>query len=331
MSAQGEGAQAGMSGECQHRLSPEARELIAWDLAQESAHAEVDVMERRRRWRAFTHRFGGPAEPVAQVEALDAGGVPARLYRPAGGERAVLVWLHGGGWQIGDLDSHDPFARALANRTGCAVLNVDYRLAPEHPYPAAVDDAWAALRWACERFEQVAVGGDSAGGNLAAAVALRARDAGLALAHQLLVYPAVDPRLEGPFVEQFVVRYAQLGDWQDFGAESRDGVLRVWDEYLVDRARRDEPDAAPLRAASLAGVAPATLLLAEHDILLGECQAYAARLEREGVAVELIHYPEQLHGFFGMLALDDGRDAMEHVAAVLRRAFAADDRTEAAA
>jgi acetyl esterase len=304
------------------RLAPEARALLEWELAQEGADGEIDIAERRRRSRVMARRFGGPAEAVAHVEELDAGGVPARLYRPAGDERAAFVWLHGGGWQFGDLDDNDTLSRALANRAGCAVLNVDYRLAPEHPYPAAIDDAWAAVRWACERFEQVAVGGDSAGGNLAAAVALRARDAGLPLAHQLLVYPAVDSHVDGPYIERFVAAYAQFGGVGGFGAEVRDDLRRLWGEYVQDRARRDEPYAAPLRAASLAGVAPATVMLVDHDILRGEGEAYAARLEREGAAVELIRYPNQIHGFFGLLALADGREAAERAADALRRAFA---------
>ena len=128
---------------------------------------ERDIAERREEALVEAAAAGGPPEPVTSVEPLLVDGVPARLYRPLGGERDVLVWLHGSAWMIGDLDFCDPVVRRLTNRARCAVLSVDYRLAPEHPFPAAIEDAWAATAWASERFRQVAVGGDSAGGNLA--------------------------------------------------------------------------------------------------------------------------------------------------------------------
>ena len=169
---------------------------------------------------------------------------------------------------------------------------------------------------------RLAVGGDSAGGNLAAAIALRARDAGIKLALQLLVYPALDPRLDSPFVDDFVARYEVLGEWEGYGQFSREGIRRIWDQYVQDPARRHEQDAAPLLAESVAGVAPAFAIVAEHDLLRGEAEAYVERLAAEGVPAELHGYGEQVHGFYHLLAMmDDARDAVERSAAALRRAF----------
>jgi acetyl esterase len=304
------------------RLTPEARALL--DSAAPDGGPPPDLAATREQARAQAREFGGEAEPVAAVEEVSAGGAPARLYLPGEdrGARDVLVWLHGGGWTTGDLDSYDNLARALARRAGCAVLSVGYRLAPEHPYPAAIEDAWAATLWAADRFDQVAVGGDSAGANLAAAVALRAREANLPLAFQLLVYPLLDPGLDSPYVDAFVADYDELGEWRRFGATVRGGIGGAWEDYVPDRERRDEPDAAPARAASLAGLPPALFVFAEHDILRGEGEAFAERLSAEGVPVEVIRYPAQIHGFYPLLAMADARDAVDASAAALQNAFA---------
>jgi acetyl esterase/lipase len=163
-------------------------------LAAQEPPDERDLAARRRALREQVVAGSGTPEEVALVEELEGGRVSARLYHPLGNERNALVWLHGGGWTMGDLDCSDAVARALANRAACAVLAVDYRLAPEHRYPVAVEDSWGAVQWAADRFDRVAVGGESAGGNLAAAVALRARDQGVGLAFQLLVCPVLDWR-----------------------------------------------------------------------------------------------------------------------------------------
>lgn len=293
---------------------------------------ERDIEDLRQQMRDECREGGGAPEPVAQVEAVDAGGVPARLYRPRRDERAVFVWFHGGAWMLGDLDCHDNLARAIANRAGCAVLSVDYRLAPDHRFPAAIDDAWTATRYAVARFVQVAVGGDSAGGNLAAAVALRCRDRGTRLDHQILVYPVLDTMVDSPFYERFRDRYRhfladnRIAEGGDFGAESQEGIRRVCEHYVPVAADRLLPDASPLRAASLAGVAPATVVAAEHDVLRGDSEAYARRLRDAGVPVELTVYPGQVHGFFHLLgAMADARRATRQVADALRHGFAAGD------
>jgi len=307
-------------------LSPQANALFE-AIGPREGEWERDIADLRQEAREIARAFSGIAESVASIEDLDAGGVGARLYRPRNGGREVLAWFHGGAWMLGGLDDHDALACAVANRAGCAVLAVDYRLAPEHPYPAAIDDCWAVTTWACKRFEQVAVGGDSSGGNLAAAVALRARDAGVELALQLLVYPALDPQLDSPFVAEFVARYADFAGNARYGENAHQALRNAWQVYVADAGRRAEQDLAPMRAASLADVAPAVVVLAEHDILRGEGEEYARRLQADGVPVVVHLYDGQVHGFYHLLgAMDDARHAVDRSAAALTRAFGREGR-----
>lgn len=283
-----------------------------------------DVADRRSEMRAVCTVGSGRPESVTAVKELQVGGVRARLYCPVGGEREVLVWMHGGAWMVGDLDCYDAVVRALANRAGCAVLSVDYRLAPEHRYPAAIDDCWAATEWAAENFDLVAVGGDSAGGNLSAAVALRARDHGINLGLQLLVYPVLDYRPDSPFYDAFRDRYRGFAEIEEFGKESQENIRHIWEVYIPDPARRCERDASPLRTTSFSALAPAVIITAEHDILRGEGEEYARWLWAAGVQVEMFNYTGQVHGFFPLLGtMADARDAVDHSGAALRRAFSA--------
>jgi acetyl esterase len=265
-------------------------------------------------------------EPVAS--AVDrsvpgpAGEIPLRVYAPAVG-RALpgIVYFHGGGFVIGNLDSHDGTCRALANAAGCAVVSVDYRLAPEHRFPAAPEDCYAALRFVAERGgelgidpQRLAVAGDSAGGNLAAATALLARERrGPDLRFQLLVYPVADHRFDTPSYRDNAEGYfltAAMMRW-------------FWGHYLERPEHGDDPIASPLRAKDLAGLPPALVITAEYDPLRDEGEAYAARLRDAGVAAELRRYDGQIHGFFSLFdALDDGRAAIDHAGAVLRAALA---------
>jgi acetyl esterase len=273
---------------------------------------EVSVEEARRTAEEAAPALVGEPEPVASVEELHAGGVRCRLYRPELDRGGVLVYLHGGGWVIGSLDTHDQSARQLANRGECSVLSVDYRLAPEHVFPAAVEDSWIATAWAAERYDQVAVGGDSAGGNLAAVMALRARDRGLDLALQLLVYPVTDFDFETESYCAFAEEYGL----------TREAMRWFWERYVPDAARRADPDASPLRADSLAGTAPAVVVLARCDVLYSEGLAYARRLEEEGVPVTLLDYDGQIHGFYRMPALlDDAGAAIDASGPLLRAAL----------
>lgn len=295
-----------------------------------------DIAALRRETRAEAMAVRGPLEPIAAVEAVSIAGVPARLYRPAspplpsesggsqpdGSGRGVLVWLHGGGWMHGDLDCYDGVARAFATRAGYPVLAVDYRLAPEHPFPAGLDDAWAAVEWSAARFGRVAVAGDSSGGNLAAAVAIKARDRNVGLAAQVLVYPVLESRADTEFKRAFRARYARFVNQPDFGPATADRISYIWETYIPDPAARACPYATPARADTLRGVAPALIITAEHDILRGEGQDYARRLRADGVPVTLRDYPGQIHGFFQMRGvMSAAQDAMELAARYLKDEF----------
>lgn len=275
-------------------------------------YPELPVAEGRRLLDEGAAALFGEPDPVEAVEDADADGVPVRVYRPAGGGEAALVYFHGGGWVLGSLASHDALCRTLAARSGCAVVAADYRLAPEHAHPAAVEDAWTATGWAAERFGRVAVGGDSAGGHLAAVVALRARSRGPALALQLLLYPITDHGFDTP-------SYREHGT----GTNLTEATMRwFWALYLPDEALAGDADVSPLRAPDLAGVAPAFVLTAGHDPLRDEGEAYARRLADAGVPVTLRPYEDQIHGFLRMPAvIDRARDGIDEVASALASAL----------
>jgi acetyl esterase len=244
--------------------------------------------------------------------------IPARLYSPAASAPGLMVFFHGGGWVIGTLDAWDPLVRALAVASGCDVLSVDYRLAPEHRFPAAADDAFRALEWAAAegglaQGRPVVVAGDSAGGNLAAVSALRAlENGGPAITLQVLITPIVDCDLDRRSYLEF--------DGDDFILNRQDMVW-FWDRYVPDPAARKDPHVSPLRAASLAGLPPAYVVTAEHDPLRDEGFAYADRLRAARVPVEHRHYGSQIHAFFtytGML--DDADKAVADAGCAIRAA-----------
>jgi acetyl esterase len=283
---------------------------------------ERNIAELRQEVREQSLAAAGKPEEVASVTRVSIGGVPAWLYRPAGDEQALVVWLHGGGWLLCDPECYDTVVRALANRAGCAVLSVDYRRAPEHRYPVATDDAWNATLWASDHFGQVAVAGDSSGGNLAAAVALRARDRRLSLALQLLIYPVLDSDLDAPYRQDFAKQHEEPSDPAALGLDWRNNLSYIWQEYVPDPAQRLEADASPMHAASLKGVAPALIITAERDILRAESEQYARRLAADGVPVHAHNYAQAAHGFFHLLAATpDASDGVERSAAALRHAF----------
>jgi acetyl esterase len=253
-----------------------------------------------------------------QLPAADGSPLQARLYAAGHGALPVLLYLHGGGFVIGSLETHDSLCRQLALRSGAAVLALDYRLAPEHRFPTAVDDAWAALRWLAARAStlgldgtRLAVGGDSAGGTLAAVCALQARDAGLPLALQLLVTPGVAARPDTPSQRLF---------GQGFLLDSE--VIAWFFDHYIDEAQRHDWRFAPLEAPELEGVAPACLILAECDPLVDEGLAYGDRLRAAGVPVHLGLYRGVTHDFIKMgRALREARQAQQAAADALKEAW----------
>ena len=285
---------------------------------------ELTPGEARAVHRAAADRLGGPVEEVAASTDLDAGGVPVRIHRPRGTAATMplgaVVYLHGGGWVTCDLETHDRLCRTLANRSGAAVVAVDYRRAPEHPFPAAVEDSVAALAWTRTHAGEIgidpgrlAVAGDSAGGNLAAVVALRDRDAGAhpALRLQVLLLPITDAAMD-------TASYSENADGYYL---TRAGMRWYWDHYLAG-ADPLHPDASPIRAESLAGLPPAYVLTAEYDPLRDEAEAYADRLRAAGVPVASRRRAGMVHGFLRWpAAVDDAAAALDEIGAAIRDAL----------
>jgi len=244
--------------------------------------------------------------------------VTVRMYEPGPAPLATIVFFHGGGWVLGDLSGADPVCRALAVASGCSVASVAYRLAPEHPFPAAVDDAFAAVRHVAQHMAPgvpVVVCGDSAGGNLATVVARRARDlAGPAIAYQALVYPVVDHDLDRPSYHEHSAGLLL----------TRRDMAWFWDRYLPDVRLRSHPDASPLRAPTLAGMPPTLILVAGYDPLRDECLAYAQALRKAGVPVTVRTHDTVGHGFFRMLGIIPQSElAVREIATEVRRALGA--------
>lgn len=283
-------------------------------------HAMSVESARRIEDEVFSGGASPPVDAVRDFAILGPGGdLPVRVYRPDVDEDGapVLVYYHGGGWTLGTLDSIDGVCRRLARRAGCVVVSVDYRLAPDHPFPAAVDDAFAAVEWVAEHAatvggdpDCVAVGGTSAGGNLAAATALRAREAGgPALRAQVLLYPMLDRDFERSSYEENA----------DGPLLSRADVEWFWDLYLRSPVDGYNPFAAPLRALDLSGLPPTVVVTAGHDPLRDEGVAYAERLEADGVDVVHDHRPGMAHGFLSLTESVDKADAaLDDVTAALR-------------
>ncbi|MEN9627969.1 MAG: hypothetical protein RJA10_1196 [Pseudomonadota bacterium] len=285
----------------------------------------MSAPDARRAYEQAAEVLDLPRAPLPRVQNLTvpdgAGGIrPARLYAPSLETLPVLLYLHGGGFVIGSLETHDSLCRQLALRSGCAVLALDYRLAPEHPFPAAVDDTWAALRHLAAAGAELgldprrlAVGGDSAGGTLAAVAALLARDAGLPLRAQLLITPGTGAHADTPshrlFANGFLLDAAAIA-W-------------FFDHYIPYHHRPDWRFA-PLLADDVDGVAPACVVLAECDPLVDEGLAYADRLRAAGVAVELELFRGLTHDFIKMgRQLKEAPVALEAAATFLRKALAA--------
>lgn len=306
-------------------LDPDAKELLERRAAAGvPAQHEVSPQEARAMQDALPYQPGPEVAEIREAQAPGPhGAVPLVVYRPdAPGPLPVCLWLHGGGWVVGSRTSNDATCRTLANATGAVIVYVDYRLAPEHKFPAAFDDSYAAALWAAENAaafggdpSRLAVAGASAGGNLAATVALRARDdGGPRLLHQTLIYPVTDTDFERPSYKEN----------RDGYGLSYDTMRYFLDCYLSGEADAANPYAVPMRAADLSGLPPAFVLTAEYDPLRDEGEAYAERLRSAGVPTRLTRYDGTIHAFFNAgLPLGRTGAAIEEAAGELRKAFGA--------
>jgi acetyl esterase len=271
---------------------------------------------------ASFEKLFGPADEVHSVEDADADGVPVRIYRPVETDEksTALVYYHGGGFVAGSVEVYDPLTRALAKRAGCVVISVDYRLAPEHPYPAALDDAWTATRWVTSNAEllgldewKIGVGGDSAGGALAAICARRGRDHGIAIACQLLLYPITSHDMNTPSYSLFSDGYLL----------TRDAMRWYWTQYLgEDVDGTEDPDISPAAERDLRRLPRAIVVTAEADVLRDEAEAYAQRLFISTVETEGYRYDGMVHGFLRMAgAVERSNKAIDEIAESLKAAL----------
>lgn len=301
----------------------------AWFILKQMEAAGAPPMEQLTpelaRMGADFGQLAGIPEEVAKVEnrtiSVPGGEIPVRIYTPEGeGPFPALVYYHGGGWVIGNLDTVDVPCRMLANRAGCIVVSVDYRLAPEHKFPTAAEDSYAAAKWVADNAtsiqvdpEQIAVGGDSAGGNLATVVAMMARDqSGPSLAYQMLIYPVTNHSYA-------TESYQENGEGYFL---TKNTMEWFWNHYLRDEQDGQNPYASPLLAEDLSGLPPALVITAGFDPLRDEGEAYAERLKAAGVPVEATRYDSMIHGFFWMPGvLVEGLNAINQAADALKRAF----------
>lgn len=284
---------------------------------------QMPLPEGRAAYEAMTAAAVKLNDPVARVEDRTLAGpgsdVPVRVYTPNGkGPFPILLYLHGGGWVIGSRDSHDDLCRSLCHRAGTVVVSVDYRRAPEHKFPAALEDSYAALCWCAQRAAELcdgsrlAVAGDSAGGNLSAALSLYARDrGGPPLRLQVLIYPATNYGFDTASYHENAEGFGLL----------RDAMIHYWNSYLAKPEDGRNPYASPLQAADLRGLPPALIQTAQYDVLRDDGEAYAARLQRAGVPVQCTRYLAMNHGFvqFGG-AYAHGCVAVQEIADALRKA-----------
>ena len=293
-------------------------------LSRDQAAETLPILEGRTTLRRQAILAGGD-QPIGAVRDLPVGDRPGRLYVPSdingplSTPGPLLVFFHGGGWIYGDLDSHDAACRFLAERSGVRVLSVDYRLAPEAPFPAAVEDAEAAYAWVVANAESIgadptrlAVGGDSAGACLATTTAIAAARAGLPLAFQLLIYPGTDHTGSSASRESFAEGFYLTSEFMDLATST----------YLPEGTPLDDPVASPLYADLPAGLAPAYVVTAGFDPLRDEGEAYARKLADAGVEVELKRFPDQIHGFFNIVGVGrTARAANAEIAAKLGAAL----------
>ncbi len=287
---------------------------------------EVPPAQGRELYRAMSQTLEPQGGAIGKIENLTmqgpAGQIRLRIYTPVAGGAAALpgiVFFHGGGFVIGDLDTHDALCRSLANEAGARVVAVDYRLAPEHKFPAAVDDCFAATKWVEQNAatlgidpNRIAVAGDSAGGNLAAVVCLMAKKGGPRLIYQLLIYPTTQARANTESIKSFAEGYFLEKNTMDW----------FFDQYLTEGQDVNDWRLSPLAAADVAGVPKAYVVTAGYDPLKDEGKAYADKLNRAGVAAIYVDYPGMVHGFFNMSGVvPTAREAIAEAGKALRKAF----------
>lgn len=303
-------------------LDPQVKIILEEDAARNlPAYHELSPVEARKQMLDLS----APVDPMLMAERVveqkipgPGGEIPMRFYYPEGDPPfAVVVYFHGGGWVIGDLDTHQALCHALSKSSGCLVVAVDYRLAPENRYPAAIEDAYAATCWVAQNAEaiqadarRIAVAGDSAGGTQATVVAMMARDHGKPnIALQVLIYPITDRNFN-------TLSYLRNANGYML---TRDLMMWFWNHYLEDENMADDPYVSPLRAVNLTDLPEALILTAEYDPLYDEGEAYARRLQEAGVKVKLTRYEGMIHGFIRMTSrLDKARQALDEVAGTLR-------------
>jgi acetyl esterase len=307
-------------------VTPEVQTILDAIAAIETAPTHEQTPEQVREAYTALSGMGTKAEVESVTDRAvpgPRGDIPVRVYRPvdAGHDPLpVLVYLHGGGWVIGDIETHDPTVRRLVSGAGVVAVSVDYRLAPEHPFPAAVDDSLAAIRWVADNAgdlgvdpARLAVAGDSAGGNLAAVACQQLRDSGPPVAFQLLIYPVTDATMSHPSIDENAEGYFL----------TKESMIWFCEHYLGDGDRTD-PRVSPLHAdeEALAGLPPALVITAEFDPLRDEGQAYAARLEAAGVPATASRYDSVIHGFFSMSdMIPEGKAAIDEACEALRSAL----------
>ncbi len=303
-------------------LHPQARQFMdTLEAAGLPTLPELSPPEARAQ-AAILNDIVGPGPEVHVVEnftiAVEGATIAARQYEPREAA-ATILWIHGGGWTICDLDSHDAMCRVLANASGCRVLAVDYRLAPEHPFPTPLEDCWAALKWVAAEYPEapLVLGGDSAGGNMTAVLTQRARDrGGPELALQVLVYPSTDFTMhDSPSMRAYGSgRETFLTDAEMTWFEAN---------YVPEESLRENVEISPLKAESLAGLPPAIVVTAKYDPLCDQGVAYAERLAADGVPVTHHHYDDQIHAFFTFVNIfESANEAVPKVGAEIRDAVA---------
>jgi len=300
-------------------LDPQISDVLR--KAEESGAAPIESLtpeENRANYERIAKEQFGPVDEVFAVENRDADGVPVRIYRPIETSEPgrALVYFHGGGYVIGSIETHDGITRALAKRAETVVVSVDYRLAPEHPYPAALDDCWTATKWVIANaaglgidHARIGVGGDSVGGCLAAIVARRGRDAGTPFAVQLLLYPTTTSHADALSYSRY-----QLG----YGL-TRDAMAWYWKQYIGESDGRTNPDISPAALQDLRRLPRAIVITAEADVLRDEADSYAQRLSLASIETERYEYEGMIHGFLRMAGVVARSDkALDEISETLK-------------